>query len=248
MTDQWFDDKTAIVTGASQGIGRACALTLAERGATVVAGDIREGSELIDGAANFSGKIHVVDADVTQVDDLEKLVVEAETHGGVDVLVNNAGIVARKSIDDLTPAQWHDVIETNLTGAYNAIRAAKPALCESSGAIVTISSMLSHVGYPDRVAYSASKGGLDAMTRTLAAELGPDGVRVNAVNPGFIRTEMTQTHTDAGTEDAFRAKTAIDRLGEPEDVAAIVGFLASENAAFISGETILIDGGQAALG
>ncbi|MFC4544107.1 SDR family NAD(P)-dependent oxidoreductase [Halosolutus amylolyticus] len=229
---------------------RACARSLAERGATVVAGDVADCDAVVADATDLPGTIRAIDADVREPADLDRLVAEATERGdgSLDVLVNNAGVIAREPIDDLAPEQWDEVIETNLTGAYNAISAATPALRASSGAIVTISSLLSHVGYRDRAAYSASKGGLDAMTRALAAELGPDGVRVNAVNPDFIRTEMTRTHLDEGREDAFREKTAIDRLGDPEDVAAVVAFLASDRAAFVSGETILVDGGQAALG
>ncbi len=243
--EQWFDGRTAIVTGASRGIGRACALTLAERGARVVAGDVIDCTDLVETAGGLPGEVRAVDADVREPADLEAVV---DVAGRVDVLVNNAGVVAREPIDELTPEKWHRVIETNLTGAYNAVRAAREPLCESGGVIVTISSLLSHVTYPKRVAYSSSKGGLDAMTRALAAELGPDGVRANAVNPGFIRTEMTREHLEGGNEDAFREKTAIDRLGDPADVADAVAFLASDYAAFISGETVLIDGGQAALG
>lgn len=248
MTEQWFAGQTAIVTGAAGGIGRACGRLFAERGGTVIAGDVADCSSLIDDVADTPGTAHAIEIDVRKPADLERLVDCAIEHGGPDILVNNAGIVARKPITELSPERWHDVIETNLTGAYNAIKAATPPLCATGGTIVTVSSLLSHIGYSDRVAYSASKGGLDAMTRSLAAELGPEGVRVNAVNPGFIRTEMTQPHLEDGNGDAFREKTAIDRLGDPEDVAELVAFLASDRAAFISGETILIDGGQAARG
>ncbi|SDK58069.1 SDR family NAD(P)-dependent oxidoreductase [Natronorubrum texcoconense] len=248
MTEQWFSGRTIVITGAAGGIGRACGRAFAKRGGTVIAGDIGDCQSLLEATADAPGEVHAFEVDVREPAALERLVERATTHGGLDVLVNNAGIVARESIEDLAPDRWHDVLETNLTGAYNAVQAAREPLCNSSGSIVTVSSLLSHIGYSDRVAYSASKGGLDAMTRALATELGSEGVRVNAVNPGFIRTEMTQTHLEAGKEDDFREKTTLDRLGEPEDVAELVTFLASDNAAFISGETILIDGGQAVKG
>lgn len=248
MTEQWFTDRTVVITGAAGGIGQACGEAFANRGATVIAGDISDCTSLVEATADAPGEVHPVEADVREPADLEALVERATDDGGLDVLVNGAGIVARESIAELSPDRWHDVLETNLTGAYNAIRAATEPLCASSGSIVTVSSMLSHVGYADRVAYSASKGGLDGMTRSLATELGPAGVRVNAVNPGFIRTEMTEPHLEAGKEDQFREKTSLDRLGEPSDVADLVTFLASDRASFISGETILIDGGQAAKG
>lgn len=248
MKEQWFAGRTAIVTGAARGIGRACTLSIAKRGGTVIASDVSDCDALVDAGMEMPGSVQTIKTDVRKSADVRRLVDVATDHGSIDILVNNAGIVAREPIDNLTPKQWDNVIETNLTGAYNTVRAAKPSLCEAGGVIIMISSLLSHVGYSDRIAYSASKGGLDAMTRTLAAELGSQGVRVNAVNPGFIRTEMTKTHIEEGDEALYRNKTAIDRLGKPEDVADLVAFLASDHAAFISGETILIDGGQAALG
>ena len=248
MNEQWFAERTAIVTGGARGIGRACSVALAERGATVVAGDVANCADPPSAAEDAPGTVHPVEADVTDPAALESLVEAADDHGGVDVLVNNAGVVNRDSIEDLADESWQAVLDVNLTGAYNAIRAAVPSLRASSGSIVTISSLLSQVGTPNRAAYSASKGGLDAMTRSLAAELGPHGIRVNAVNPGFVRTGMNRELVDAGREDAYRDRTAIGRLGEPEDVAATVAFLASDHARFISGETIRIDGGQGAIG
>lgn len=248
MIEQWFGERIAIVTGGSQGIGRACALSLAKRGATVVVGDIRDSAELKSIASDFAGDIDSIEADVTDPASLERVVEQAEALGGLDILVNNAGIVTREPVADLTHEQWDEVIDVNLTGVYHAVKAAHPLLCDSGGTVVTISSLLAQVGYPKRAAYSASKGGLDALTRALAAEMGPDGVRVNAVNPGFIRTEMTRSYIDAGRAEEYETRTAIGQLGEPEDVAETVAFLASDLAAFISGETLLVDGGQAALG
>lgn len=248
MIEQWFDERIAIVTGGSQGIGRACALSLAKRGATVVVGDIRDSAQLKSIASDLTGNIDLIEADVTDPAALERVVEQADALGGLDILVNNAGVVARESITDLTHEQWDEVINVNLTGVYHAVKAAYPLLRDSGGTIVTVSSLLAQIGYPNRAAYSASKGGLDALTRALAAEMGPDGVRVNAVNPGFIRSEMTQPYIDAGRAEEYEARTAIGQLGEPEDVAETVAFLASDLAAFISGETLLVDGGQAALG
>ncbi|MCU4751442.1 SDR family oxidoreductase [Halobacteria archaeon AArc-curdl1] len=267
-SEQWFAGRTAIVTGATGGIGRACTHTLAARGCTVYACDVADlesleeaatyaagatdGTETTDttGANDRSGAIRTLEADVTDQQALESVVDSADDGTGIDILVNCAGIIDRSSIDDLEPKTWTDVLEVNLTGTYNAIRVATPALRNANapgGAIVTVSSMLSAVGAPERAAYSASKGGLDSMTRSLAAELGADGIRVNAVNPGYVRTDMTRVHADSGREERYREQTAINRVGHPQDVAELVTFLASERARYISGQTIRIDGGQSAI-
>ncbi|MFP8888389.1 SDR family NAD(P)-dependent oxidoreductase [Natrialbaceae archaeon A-CW2] len=267
-SEQWFGGRTAIVTGAAGGIGRACTRTLAERGCTVYACDVADLESLDEvppnadrstnvteptdasGASERSGTVHPLEADVTDQQALESVVDRADNGTGIHVLVNCAGIIDRSPIDDLEPETWSNVLEVNLTGTYNAIRAATPALRnadELGSAIVSISSMLSTVGAPERVAYSASKGGLDSMTRALAAELGSAGIRVNAVNPGYIRTDMTQIHSDSGDEDRYRQQTAIERVGRPRDVAELVSFLASDRARYISGQTVHIDGGQSAI-
>lgn len=244
--EQWFNGQVAVVTGAAQGLGYACAIEIARRGGTVIAADVKSCDALVAEANRVSGTVADIRVDVTDESDCKALVRTAEDAGGCDILINNAGIVDRSAIESLSIAQWNTVIETNLTGVFRVTRLLKPMLCNSqAGSIVNISSVLSLVGSANRTAYSASKGGIDALTRSLAAEFGPAGVRVNAVNPGFIRTEMNQELLDADREAEFANKTVGGTLGAPADVAQLVSFLASTHAQFITGETVRIDGGQA---
>lgn len=241
-----FDEQTVLVTGTARGIGRACAVSFAEHGARVVGGDVRDQTGTVNACADAPGRFEPVETDVTDSDDTEALAEAAATADGADIVVNVAGVVRRDAFDEYAQADWETSLDVNLSGPYHVLQAALPQLRDGGGAIVNVSSIYGQVGSGGRVGYVVSKSGLDGLTRALAAELGGDGIRVNGVAPGFIETAMTEPHLDdEDAVDEFRSLAALDRLGEPEEVASVVTFLASDAASFVTGETILVDGGRA---
>ena len=233
-----LDGKTALVTGASRGIGRAVAVELAGAGASVVVG-YRSGREEAETLAQEIGG-RAVQADVSEPADAARLVDEA---GDLDILVNNAGltrdgVLARMSDDD-----WRVVLETNLSAVFYTCRAVTRGMMKRrAGSIVNMSSIVGIHGNWGQANYAASKAGIIGFTKSLAQELGSRGVRANVVAPGYVKTQLT----DVIPEDA-RAKmldlTPLGRLGDPEDVAGAVRFLCSDEAAFITGVVLLVDGG-----
>lgn len=245
MTTTDFEGTTILLTGTARGIGRACATYFLDCGATVVGGDRRDQSDTIDAAVDCPGTFNPVQADVTDGDDVAALVKRATDTGRVDALVNVAGIVERAALSDYDDDAWNRSVDVNLTAPFRLARAVAPHL-SAGGAVVSVSSIYGQIGTAERVGYAATKAGLEGLTRALAAELGSKNVRVNAVAPGFIETPMTEAYADNDAiRKRFRAATALDRLGDPEEVAAVVGFLASDAASYVTGETILVDGGRA---
>jgi 3-oxoacyl-[acyl-carrier protein] reductase len=243
-----FEGQTVLLTGAAGGIGRACAAYFTERGATVVGGDVNESTETAAACADTPGQFESVRADVTDPAAVTALVERAADTGRIDALVNVAGIIERLPLAEYSDEAWDQIVATNLTAPFRLAREAAPHLRETGGAVVSVSSIYGQVGASERVGYVATKAGVEGLTRALAAELGPDGVRVNAVAPGFVWTPMTDSYReDEVAQERFRAQTALGRLGEPDDVAGVVGFLASEAAGFVTGETVLVDGGRATL-
>lgn len=234
--------KRVIITGGSRGIGAACVKRFACAGHSVAF--IYKSSH--DRAAELSAETgaYAVCADIADPASALKAMEDAISHlGGVDVLVNNAGVAQFRLFDEITEDDWHSVIETNLGGAYRCSRAAVPHMVrQKSGAIVNISSMWGISGASCEVHYSASKAGLIGMTKALAKELAPSGVRVNCVAPGAIATEMNAA-LDAAAIAAICDETPLGRLGSPEEVAACVYFLASDDASFVTGQTLSADGG-----
>jgi 3-oxoacyl-[acyl-carrier protein] reductase len=233
-----LEGKTALVTGASRGIGAAIAAELARAGASVVVG-YRSGTEEAEAVASQIGGT-AVQADVSDPDDAKRLV---EAAGDVDVLVNNAGLTRDGLIARMPDEDWRDVIDTNLGGVFHTCRAvARGMMKRRAGAIVNVSSVVGVHGNPGQTNYAASKAGIIGLTKALARELGTRGVRANVVAPGYVRTRLTEVLGDELT-GAMLANTPLGRLGEPEDIASAVRFLCSDEASFITGEVVLVDGG-----
>jgi 3-oxoacyl-[acyl-carrier protein] reductase len=233
-----LEGKTALVTGASRGIGRAIAAELAAAGATVVLG-YRSGQEEAEAlAAEIGGR--AVQADVSSPDEALRLVEEA---GDVDVLVNNAGLTRDGLLARMSDDDWRAVLETNLSSVFYTCRAVtRPMMRRRAGSIVNISSVVGVHGNPGQTNYAASKAGIIGFTKSLARELGSRNVRANVVAPGYVKTRLTDVLPEEATGAMLQA-TPLGRLGDPEDVAGAVRFLCSDAASFITGEVLLVDGG-----
>ena len=228
----------ALVTGGSRGIGKAIALELARAGAVVVVG-YRTGAEEAEAVAAEAGG-RAVQADVSDPEQAARLVEEA---GDLDVLVNNAGITRDGLIARMSDEDWRTVLDTNLGGAFNTCRAASRGMMRRRrGSIVNVTSVVGVRGNPGQANYASSKAGLIGLTKSLARELGSRGVRVNAVAPGYVETALTEVLND-DQRGAIFANTPLNRLGKPADIAGAVRFLASDEASFITGEVLLVDGG-----
>ena len=234
--------KTALVTGASRGIGREICRALSSDGWNVAV-NYQSSAAAADELARELGGIAVC-ADVSNPEAVERMfsLVRADL-GEISLLVNNAGISEYGLLTDLSFERWNRLLAVNLGGVFNCCRAAIPAMVrQKSGCIINISSMWGQVGASCEAAYSASKGGVIALTKALAKELGPSGIRVNSVSPGCIETDMMARFSPAEL-DALRDETPLEALGSPADVACCVRFLASPAARFITGQTIGVNGG-----
>ena len=233
-----LDGKTALVTGASRGIGRAIALELARAGARVVIGYRSGADEAAAVAAETGGR--AVQADVADPADARRLVEEA---GEVDVVVNNAGLTRDGLLARMPDEDWRAVLDTNLGGTFHVCRAAARGMMRRrSGSIVNVSSVVGLHGNPGQTNYAASKAGIIGFTKSLARELGGRGVRANVVAPGYIETRLTEVIA-AEHRELMLANTPLGRFGSPKDVAGAVRFLCSDEASFITGEVLLVDGG-----
>ena len=239
-------NRVAFVTGASRGIGKACALALAESGARVALA-ARQRDKLEEVAAEIrsrSGEAYVVEMDVASEDSIKNAIVAvAKNFGRIDILVNNAGITRDGLALRMKKDDWSAVLETNLTGAFRAIQQVLQGMMrERWGRIINISSVVGEAGNAGQANYAASKAGLIGLTKSLAQEMASRQITVNAVAPGFIDTDMT-----SGLSPELQGKVLesipLRRLGTAEDVAGLVAFLASDDAAYITGQTINVDGG-----
>jgi 3-oxoacyl-[acyl-carrier protein] reductase len=237
-----LDGKAALVTGASRGIGAAIARELARAGARVAVG-YRSGREAAEEIAAEIGGV-AVGGDVAVAPEAAALVERAESEiGDLDILVNNAGVTRDTLLARMSDEDWASVLETNLGGVFHTSRAvARKMLRRRSGSIVNLTSVVGLRGNPGQANYVAAKAGVIGFTKALARELGGRGVRVNAVAPGYIETELTAVLSEP-VREAILANTPLARLGRPEDVAGAVRFLCSDEAQFVTGEVLLVDGG-----
>ena len=238
MTFCSLEGKTALVTGGSRGIGRAVALELGRAGANVVVGYRSEAGEAEAVASEIGGR--AVQADVSDPEQAKALVDEA---GELDVLVNNAGTTRDGVLARMLDEDWRTVLETNLSSTFYTCRAAARGMMKRrSGAIVNVSSIVGVHGNWGQTNYAASKAGIIGFTKSLARELGSRGVRANVVAPGYVKTALTDAIPDEARETML-TNTPLGRLGDTENVAAAVRFLVSDEASFITGEVLLVDGG-----
>jgi 3-oxoacyl-[acyl-carrier protein] reductase len=237
-----LEGKVALVTGGSRGIGAAISRELGRAGAKVAV-NYRSGKEAAEEIAGEVGGV-AVQADVSDPAQAQRLVEEVEERlGDIDCLVNNAGITRDTLIARMSDEDWGEVIGTNLGGPFYTSRAvARKMMRRRSGSIVNLTSVVGLHGNPGQANYAAAKAGIIGLTKALARELGSRGVRVNAVAPGYIATELTNVLSEE-IRGAILANTPLGRLGEPEDVAGTVRFLCSDEAAFVTGEVLLVDGG-----
>ena len=239
--------KTAVVTGGSRGIGRAIALRLAEQGADVCIsfkGNVAAADEVVGQMAAMGRTAFAVQGDVAEMDAAKALIEAALARlERVDILVNNAGITRDDLIMRMKPEDWNDVIDTNLSGTFWTIKAAtRPMMKARSGRIINITSVSGQAGQMGQANYSSAKAGLIGLTKATARELGSRGITCNAVAPGFVVTELTKD-LDPKLLEAIKAQTPLGRFATPEEIGSAVAFLASDEAAYITGQVLAVDGG-----
>ena len=241
--------KCAIITGASRGIGRSIALKFAKEGANIVLNyrnSESEALELKNELDKLGSNTLIIKADISKFDEAEKLIKEAKnTFGKIDILVNNAGITKDTLIIRMKEEDFDNVIEVNLKGAFNCLRAISPIMVkQKEGKIINMSSVVGVIGNTGQVNYSASKAGLIGMTKSLAREIGSKNINVNAIAPGFIDTDMTKVLSDDQKKNII-SQVPLKRLGNVEDIANLAVFLGSDKSNYITGQVIHVDGGMA---
>lgn len=241
-----FEGRVALITGASRGIGRAIATRLASGGATVVAaarGD--HAAATVDAITGAGGRAESVSLDVTDAAAVSAVVAGVlERHGRIDILVNNAGITRDQLMLRMKREDWDAVIATNLTATFTTIQAVlKPMVKQRSGRIVNVSSVVGQSGNAGQANYAASKAGLIGFTKSLALEVASRHITVNAVTPGLVDTDMTRA-ISAGAHEEWASRIPLQRLGTPDDVAGAVAFLASDEASYITGHVLAVNGGM----
>ena len=239
-----FEGKTAIVTGGASGIGAATARLLADVGASVVIADIDEmrGQELAESISAAGARASHQRCDVAEMPDWEQLVASTlDRYGSIDIVHNNAFAMIECPTHELAEDDWHRQVNVCLTQIFLSVKTCMPHLVKAHGVMVNTSSIHAHMSFGPTAGYDAAKGGICSLTRELAAEYGPE-VRVNAVVPGAIDTQIWD-EVDAEGRRPFAERSALKRMGKPEEVATVVRFLASQDASFVTGASIMVDGG-----
>ena len=242
-------DKVAVVTGASKGIGASIATHLAAEGAAVVVNyaSSREGADKVVAEITAKGgRAVAVQADVSKKADIERLFAEtSKAFGGLDILVNNAGIYEMSPLEGITEEHFHKQFNLNVLGLLLTTQEAVKLIGPAGGSVINISSVVSNLAPPGSAVYSATKGAVDVITKVLTKELGPRKIRVNAINPGLVDTEGTNTAGMIGSDfhRHLETETPLGRIGQPQDIAAAAVFLASDDSSWLSGETIVVAGG-----
>jgi 3-oxoacyl-[acyl-carrier protein] reductase len=242
-------NRVAIVTGASKGIGARIAKSLAAEGADVVvnyASSKEDADRVVAEIVKAGGKALAVQGDVSKASDVQRIFAETKkTYGQLDVLVNNAGVYEFAALGDITEQQFHRQFNTNVLGLLLATQEAAKSFGPEGGSVINISSAVTSLTPATSAVYSATKGSVDTITRVLAKELGPKKIRVNSINPGMVETEGVHTAGFLGSDfqKQLEAQTPLGRIGQPEDVAPIAVFLASQDSGWLTGETLLASGG-----
>lgn len=244
-----LEGKVALVTGASKGIGAAIAKQLAAEGASVVvnyASSKAGADRVVNDIKKAGGKAVAIHADVAKAEDIERLLAETKKQfGKLDVLVNNAGVYEFSPLENITPEHYNRIFDINVRGLLLTSREAARYIDGNGGSIINISSVVSSLAPPNSSVYTATKGAVDAITKTLANELGPRKIRVNAINPGMVITEgvVSAGISESEMRKQVEAQTPLGRIGQPEDIAPAAVFFASNDSAWITGETLVIAGG-----
>ncbi|KML10460.1 3-oxoacyl-ACP reductase [Bacillus safensis] len=241
-------NKTAVVTGASRGIGRSIAIDLAKSGANVVvnySGNEAKANEVVDEIKALGQQAFAVKADVSNAEEVQAMMKQAiDTFGSIDILVNNAGITKDNLLMRMKENEWDDVININLKGVFNCTKAVtRQMMKQRNGRIINLASVVGVCGNPGQANYVAAKAGVIGLTKTTAKELATRHITVNAVAPGFISTDMTDK-LDENVQTEMLKQIPLARFGAPEDISNVVVFLASEGAGYITGQTIQVDGGM----
>jgi len=249
MNNGKLNGKVAVVTGASKGIGAGIAKEFGEAGAAVIvnyASSKTDADKVVNEITKRGGKAVAVQGSVTKKDDVEKLFAAAEkAFGKLDILVNNAGVYEFVPLEDVTEQQFHKMFDTNVLGMLLATQEALKHFNAEGGSIINIGSLASSLTPPTAVVYNATKGAVDAITRTLAKELGPRKIRVNSINPGMVVTEgaVAGGYTEGDMRNTFESMTPLGRVGQTDDIAPAAVFFASDDSKWITGETLLVAGG-----
>jgi 3-oxoacyl-[acyl-carrier protein] reductase len=249
MNNKKLNGKVAVVTGASKGIGAGIAKEFAAEGAAVVvnyASAKQDADRVVDEISKRGGKAIAIQGNVSKKADIERLFAEAEKAlGKIDILVNNAGVYEFVVLEEVTEQQFHKMFDTNVLGMLLATQRSLKHFNANGGSIINIGSLASSLTPPTAVVYNATKGAVDAITRTLAKELGPRKIRVNSINPGMVVTEgaVAGGYTEGDMRKTFESLTPLGRVGQTDDIAPAAVFFASDDSKWITGETLLIAGG-----